>query len=202
MNLKDTYNRIAKDWQRDHKQDTWWIDGVDKFISFLKPNGAVLDVGCGAGEKSKYLINKGLNVTGIDFSEKMIEIARREVPGGRFFVADIKDTKTVTGMFDGIFMQAVLLHIPKNEVMAVLEKLNRKLKSSGCIYIAVKEKRLGGFEEEVKKEDDCGYPYERFFSYFGIDEIKEYLKRLGMRVVYENIASSGGRRWIQVIGQK
>ena len=78
--LKSTYNHIAEDWHKDHKEDTWWVEGTDKFVSFLKYNSLVLDVGCGAGVKSNYLINKGLKIVGLDFSEKMIEIAKREVP--------------------------------------------------------------------------------------------------------------------------
>lgn len=75
MNLKETYNKIADDWFKDHKVDDWWVEGTDQFISLLKPGASVLDVGCGAGLKSKYLSEKGLQVVGIDFSDKFIERA-------------------------------------------------------------------------------------------------------------------------------
>ncbi len=78
MDLKDTYNKIAEDWHKDHTQDDWWVDGTLKFISLVGVGKEVLDVGCGAGTKSKFLKENGLSVTGIDFSEKMIEIAKRE----------------------------------------------------------------------------------------------------------------------------
>ena len=101
--LKSTYNRIAEDWFRDHQEDTWWINGTEKFISLLKTDSSVLDVGCGAGVKSKYLVNKGLKVTGIDLSDKMIEIAKREVPQAKFKVADIIEPLGLGEKFDGIF---------------------------------------------------------------------------------------------------
>lgn len=202
MDLKATYNRIAEDWSRDHHGDTWWVEGTDTFVSFLKPESLVLDVGCGAGVKSQYLLGKGLEVVGVDFSEKMIEIAKREVPGATFYVADIKDLSGLQETFDGILAQAVLLHIPKAEAGAVVRGLRDKLVNGGYLYIAVKQKREGGREEEVLKENDYGYEYERFFSYFTLPEIQKYVADAGMEMRYENVALSGHTNWIQVICRK
>src|SRR5687767_4129226 len=148
MDIKETYNKIAEEWHKDHQTDDWWRNGTDKFISFLKTEDLVLDVGCGGGTKSKYLINKGLKIVGIDIAEKMVEIAKREVPEGKFIAMDLSRVETLEEMFDGIFMQAVLLHIPKKYAQEILGKMVNKLKSSGYLYIAVKEKVPNGVEEE------------------------------------------------------
>lgn len=202
MGLKETYDKIAKDWHNDHKLDDWWTKGTDKFISFIKENNLVLDVGCGAGTKSNYLINRKLRVVGIDLSEEMIKIARKEVPLGQFITMDLDDIEELPNSFDGIFMQAILLHIPKKDIEERLRKVARKLKEGGYLYIAVKEKRKGGPEEEIKIEKDYGYIYERFFSYFSKNEIVEYFKKLGFKLVYESVTSHGDTNWIQVIGKK
>lgn len=198
MNLKETYNRIAEDWTREHSQDDWWMPGVNKFISFLKPGSFVLDIGCASGHKAKYLISKGLKVTGIDFSEKMIEIIKREIPGYDFFVMDMKNLDDLKGNFDGIFAQNVLLHVSKKEVLKVLKTWLGKLRNSGYIYLSLKEKREDGPEEEVAKENDYGYDYERFFSYFTLDEIESYFKELNLKVYYKNSVD----KKLQIIGQK
>ena len=91
MNLKATYDKIAENWNEGHAKDTWWIAGTDKFSSFLKSGDSVLDVGCAGGLKSKYLASKGFVVTGIDFSNKMIELAQKRMPAGQFFVRDINE---------------------------------------------------------------------------------------------------------------
>ncbi|HAQ02741.1 TPA: hypothetical protein DEP30_03160 [Candidatus Nomurabacteria bacterium] len=206
IDLKNTYNKIAKDWHTDHEKDDWWYEGTDKFISYLKEGNSVLDIGCAGGVKSKYLINKGLRVTGIDFSENFIDIAKKEVSNGNFRVMDINNIDKLNETFDGIFIQAVLLHIPKNEVLNILKKVVSKLNEGGYLYIAVKEKREGGFEEEIKKENDYGYEYERFFSYFTLNEIKNYFKNIGLKVIFENeeppSRATRKTNWIQVIGKK
>lgn len=202
MDLKETYNRIAEDWHEDHKQDTWWTEGTDKFVALLKPGDLVLDVGCGAGTKSKYLTSRGLKIVGIDFSEKMIEIAKREAPEGEFQVMDMQEVGELASNYNGIFIQAALLHIRKSQAKEVLEKLLGKLEKDGFMYIAVKEKKLKVPAEEVLKEEDYGYPYERFFSYYTLEDIKGYLEELQMKIVYETVTPSGNTKWIQVIAQK
>lgn len=202
MDLKSTYNRIAKDWMGDHHGDTWWVEGTDKYISFLKPNAHILDIGCGAGEKSKYLVRKGFEVTGIDFSEAMIGLAKEQVPAGSFFVKDIKQPLRFKKMFDGVFAQAVLLHIPKNEVINVLKNITKPLKSGGYFYAAVKELRPGNKDEEIVKESNYGYKYERFFSYFTLDELKNYIVKIGLQTVYSNVTLSGKTNWIRIIAKK
>lgn len=202
MNLKDTYNLIAEDWYKDHQKDDWWIPGTDKFISFLRPGSNILDVGCGAGVKSDYLIKKGFKVTGIDFSDQMIGIAGREVKTGDFLVKDIKEPLLLDRQFDGVFAQAVLLHISRQEMTQVLKNILEPLKPGGYFYAAVKEVKPDRPEEGMLKENDYGYEYERFFSYYGAEELKQYLSDAGLKIVYQDVVSSGKTNWIQMIGQK
>jgi 2-polyprenyl-3-methyl-5-hydroxy-6-metoxy-1,4-benzoquinol methylase len=201
MDLRSTYDRIAEDWNRDHSRDDWWKEGLGKFTSFLKPHASVLDVGCGSGVKSKVLDEKGMVVTGIDFSEKMLEIAKQRVPNGDFQLVDLYDLSGFDKTFDGIFAQAVLLHIPHEDVGSIIHALNKKLVPGGYFYVAVKERRPGELAEEVVKENDYGYEYERFFSYFTVEEMKNYFLNEGLEIVYESVATSGRRNWIQIIGK-
>jgi 2-polyprenyl-3-methyl-5-hydroxy-6-metoxy-1,4-benzoquinol methylase len=204
--LKDTYNKIAESWHKDHESDNWWQAGTDVFISYLKEGARVLDVGCAGGTKSKYLSDRGLKVVGVDFSENLIAIAKKEVPEAQFQVMDIHDVDKLQGSFDGIFMQAVLLHIPRKEIQGILQKAVAKLNAGGYVYIAVKEKIEGGVEEEVKIDNDYGYEYERFFSYFSLDDFKEYFKNVGLELVYKDVMppnrTARKSNWMQVIGKK
>ncbi|MEQ1561249.1 MAG: class I SAM-dependent methyltransferase [Nitrospira sp.] len=202
MNLKDTYNKIAEDWVKDHNNDTWWVAGTDYFLSQLPRGSKILDVGCGGGIKTKYISEKGYKVLGIDFSEKMIEIAKRENPGVDFMTVDMFDIDTIQQSFDGIFAQASLLHIPKNKVLEVLEKMKDKLNADGLLYVAVKDIKDNKIEEEVKVEDHYGYEYERFFSYFSLGELVEYFKKLNMDVVWSVDKDTLETPWVQVIGKK
>lgn len=202
MNLCETYNLIAEEWHRDHQRDDWWVAGADAFVSRLPPGALVLDAGCGGGTKAKYLVGKGIRVVGIDFAEKMVAIARREVPSATFEVMPFMEADKLGRPFDGVFMQAALLHVPKKDVAQTLSKLVSTLKPGGFLYVSVKGRDEGQLEEETKSEDDYGYAYERFFSYFTLDEVKDAMREAGCEPVHEAVNPSGRTNWIHVTGRK
>ncbi len=162
----------------------------------------MLDAGCGAGTKSAYLAKKGLEVTGIDFSKKLIDIARREIPGQDFIVMDMADVNKLEGGFAGIFAQASLLHIAKKDTANVLQGFVSKLTPNGLLYVAVKGLPLSGIEEETKEENAFGYPYQRFFSYYSLNELLEHFQALGLTIIYKDIKTTGKSDWVQIIGRK
>ncbi len=202
IKLKETYNKIAKDWNGDHIIDTWWMKGADIFLSLLPNEASVLDIGCAGGFKTNYIKEKGFKVEGIDFSENMTEDARERFKDIYFRVMDIYDLDKLDKKYDGIFIQAVLLHIPKSDILDILNKVKSKLKDNGILHIAVKEKKNNGVEEEIKTENDYGYEYDRFFSYYSMDEFKNYFNKLGLKVIYEDVINSGRANWLNIIGRK
>ncbi len=204
MDLKETYNRIALHWHQDHSSDDWWVAGTDSFIKILPSEARVLDVGCGSGVKSKYFVERGLQVTGIDISDKLLEIAKKEAPKATFKILSMTDLDTISETFDGVFAQASLLHIPKKEAGDVVRKMAQRLVPGGILYIAVKEVRADKPEEAVEKEHDYGYDYERFFSYFSMEELKRYLTDAGVQVIstLRNPSPLGKTVWLQIMGKK
>lgn len=68
-----------------------------KLIIELLPNKEhskkVLDLGCGSGILAKKLVSKGYSVTGVDFSQEMLKIAKENVPSAKFIKSSLFDYK-------------------------------------------------------------------------------------------------------------
>ena len=75
-------------------------------VAFLKAKDIILDLdlGCGPGNIAKQLelCGKDISVTGIDLSEEMIELARRNVTSATFYCHDIRDIEFKEKSFDAI----------------------------------------------------------------------------------------------------
>jgi SAM-dependent methyltransferase len=65
--------------------------GIERLLLPLLPQGArVLDLCCGTGRLARWLARRGFDVTGIDGSEEMLELARRNAPEAAFVLADAR----------------------------------------------------------------------------------------------------------------
>ncbi len=98
----------------------------------------ILDVGCGTGRLSRYLSRRGAYVTGIDFSEKAINIAKniefdKPITYKVQSVFDMNDEE----YFDIIFSWGCVVIAAKNrdELKNILDKLRKSLKPDGRVLM-------------------------------------------------------------------
>jgi ubiquinone/menaquinone biosynthesis C-methylase UbiE len=128
---------------------------------------------------------------GFDISEELIKLAREHVPEARFEVADAVAYEYGENKFDAVFAFAALLHLDKEEVRSVLEKVARALKPGGVFYISLKHRKT--YQTEVK-EDKYG---KRLFYFYNPELIKELAANL-YEVASEDIEKIGGTNWLEM----
>ncbi len=98
-------------------------------------NIKILDLGCGPGELISELMQKfnNIEVTGIDFSEKMLEISSNRNPAAKHIKMDTAKLSELEGQYDIIICTHSLPYYkePKN----VFKELHRVLNSDGKILV-------------------------------------------------------------------
>lgn len=136
MDVKKAYNSWAPQYDSNQNK-TRDLEGVAlrdqlKTISF----NAVLEIGCGTGKNTQWLIEKAPVVTSVDFSGEMLELAKLKVPPGRakFIKADITHEWAFgNASFDLVSFSLVLEHI--ENLNFIFQETSKSLKTGGHVYL-------------------------------------------------------------------
>jgi ubiquinone/menaquinone biosynthesis C-methylase UbiE len=172
------YEKIASAYAKKFNQPS---EHIDDFMASLSGGKKVLDVGCGPGVDAKYLHDKGCNVTGVDLSKNMIDIAKKTIREVDFKVKDMRKMNFPNSSFDGIFIAYSLIHIPKEDVKAVIEKAYNLLKEDGILYVAVQT----GESKELFVTEPLDPKEQIFLNIFSKDEIEKNIQRAGFSIIKE-----------------
>lgn len=96
----------------------------------------MLDVGCGPGTVTAYLVDKGVDTSGVDLSPRMIEHPRRRYPHCRFSVGSATALDLVDRSLGGILGWWSLFNLPRDVLPGVLQTMARALVPGGRLMIA------------------------------------------------------------------
>lgn len=111
-------------------------ENYDKFLKQLPSNAYILDFGCGSGRDSKYFIDNGYKVKSIDGSIEMCKFASKYI-NQQVYCMKFEDLKDVN-IYDGIWACSSILHVEKENLPKVLDKMIKALKENGIIYTSFK----------------------------------------------------------------
>lgn len=125
----------------EYKQKSGMIfDRYSLMLSMLhseeKPPKLVLDIGCGNGFFSSFLVREGYEVIGLDVNERALRIARMKL--NRLFTPVIADAQHLPfrkKLFDVIILSMVLEHLQSPTLC--LMNVNSVLKDSGIVIISI-----------------------------------------------------------------
>lgn len=137
---------------------------ADRFTTFLEGK-RILDAGCGPGHYAEYFQQKQYDVTCVDISPEMVRLAQSR--GLTVEVGDIEKLRFPDASFDGVWANAVLLHLPRAQVPAALDEIARVLVPAGVAHVSLKEGQKEGFEERASQPNT-----KRWFSHLTDEEMR------------------------------
>ncbi|MFB7332685.1 class I SAM-dependent DNA methyltransferase [Streptomyces adustus] len=144
------------------------------YAELVGDRGPVADLGCGPGRTTGHLSRLGLSVFGLDLSESMLAIARRENPGLRFEQGSMLDLDLADGTLAGALCWYSSIHTPLDRLPDLFAEFHRVLAPGGHLLIAF---QVG--DEPRHHDRPWGHPVSLHFRRRRPEQIAELLADAG-----------------------
>jgi len=177
---KKAWDNIGEKTASPYIKNKKYLGLFNKFCNKLPKNAAVLDLGCGPGLPiTKELVDRGFRVTGIDISDTMIKVAKKNVPNAKYVRV------SMTGIdfdneFDGVVSSYTMLCLDPNNFRKTAAKVTKSLKKGGFFLLSLNEPspdhKDGDNIANIMEEKLYSRPYTE-------SEIREIFSKLGMKVL-------------------
>ncbi|MCE3297338.1 MAG: SAM-dependent methyltransferase [Crocinitomicaceae bacterium] len=179
--VADLFNRWAERYQTRFMNVDLYAESFDLFCKELKSGASLLEVGCGPGNITNYLLGKrpDLEIHGIDLAEEMIALAQKNNPQASFEVMDCRDIRELEQEFDGIMCGFCLPYLSKEESLEFISASAALLNPGGLLCISTMEDDYSnsGYQTSSDGKD-------RIYMYFHEEAyLAGAMKNKGFRII-------------------
>ena len=160
---------------------------LDSLCRLIPSNADILDLGSGPGiPYDKYFVSQGHNVVGVDFSERHLNLARKNVPKANYILGDFSKASFAEKSFNAVLSFYAIFHIPRREHPQLFVKMHKWLKPKGIILVTLGT--TGG--EYVEEKDWCGV--RMAWSSYDPDTYKQIMNQTGFAVLEADFEGQPG----------
>lgn len=181
--VESTYAKIAQAYSDEFFADTSDIPIINELTKRLPKGARVLDLGCGPGQFTKYLVDQGLVAEGVDISDEMLAIARARVPKVTFRKMDMRKLEYPDHTFDGILAAYSIIHIPAAELPGVFAGIRRVIRPNGYVLFIAQQ----GEPDQIRDEP-LAKGEKIFVNFFSKERLNSALIQAGFKVVDQGSA--------------
>jgi SAM-dependent methyltransferase len=181
FSIRDSYDRIADEYARRlfHELDGKPLDRelLKRLAAEVAGRGEVCDMGCGPGQVARYLRDQGAAVSGLDLSQRMVDVARQLNPDIPFRQGDMLAPELPDESLAGIAAFYAIVNIPRESLPKVFGEMQRVLKPDGLMLLAF---HIG---DEILRENELwGRPISMDFFLLQPSAIRKQLEGAGLTV--------------------
>lgn len=179
------WDALAESYDAERTGDAVYDACMRQPVADLRPEGTVLECGCGTGLATGYLLDGAEYVHALDFSGRMLEEVRRKYPDERVATrqADVRALPYADDTFDCVLAANVLQHLVPSEQPRAAAELLRILKPGGRYAVSVHHFSLDKQELGWRKEGKPGQPDTDYVYLYTRDELAALFPRARIRAM-------------------
>jgi len=168
-----------------------------ELIEFAGPRAALLDLGCGAGQDTRWLLARRHHAIGIDLTWPLLIHARRRSRRVPLVHGDMRALPFRPGSFDAIWAAASLIHLTKPTARRLLYALRVQVPVGGLLAATIAHGRQAGFLRR-------GWIPGRYFARWMKAGLERTVRQAGWEVVFLETVTGKERkgRWLNLIARR
>lgn len=162
---------------------------LDELIKRIPSNSNILDVGCGSGFPiASYLIEQGFDVTGLDGSQKLLDIAKEKCPKMKGVCGDVRSIE-LNETFNAIVEWWCLFHIPKPDHEMMIHRFSEWLKPNGILEFTSGDAAFEAASSDMLNQE---------LHFYSLDpsEYEKYLKQYNFKIILKESDQPNHLVWI------
>ena len=180
--VEDLYNTVAKEYAEtfsgEHEKKPKDQEILHRFSLEIGDRRPVWDFGCGPGQTTKYLKDLGIEISGLDLSEEILEQARTINPEIHFRKGNILELEFENVSIAGIVAFYAIVHFTEEQIGVAFGEVFRVLKPGGIFLFTY---HIG--KETIHVEEFLGKKVDIELMLFKTDFICRCLKKTGFKII-------------------
>lgn len=133
----ETWNKVAQLYQDKFMDLDLYNETYDLFCDLIaNKNPTVLELGCGPGNITKYLLNKRPDfiIDAVDVAPNMIALAQNNIPNASFKVMDVREINSIQKQFDALVCGFCIPYLSQSDVSKLIVDSHQLLVNNGILY--------------------------------------------------------------------
>lgn len=182
MGAVGVFDKLADSYQDKFMDVSLYHDSLDLFCqNILKENATVLELACGPGNITKYVLEKrpDFKILGTDLAPNMIRLAKKNNPNAEFKILDFRKIKLLNQKFDAVLCGFGLPYLSKKEVLEFITDSDQILHDGGILYLSTMEDDNQNSRFQKGSSGD-----EVFINYHQADYLVEALENNGFTIIH------------------
>jgi ubiquinone/menaquinone biosynthesis C-methylase UbiE len=180
--IQSTYDTVAKEYAeaffKEHEKKPMDFEMLRRFALEIGEREPVWDFGCGPGQTVQYLKDLGVEISGLDLSEKILEQAKAFYPGICFQKGNMLDLKFENDSIAGVVAFYSIVHFSEEQVGIAFREIFRVLQPGGIFLLTF---HLGN--KSIHIEEFLGSKVDVDFMFFTPEFITSCLKKSGFKKI-------------------
>jgi len=137
----NVFDKRAKEYEDKFMDVSLYHDTFNTFCSYLPEKANVLELACGPGNITQYLLRQRLDlqILATDLSPRMLELARKNNPAAVFRLLDCRDIGQLEPIYDAIMCGFCLPYLSKEQSIELIHDAGTILRENGVLYLSTME---------------------------------------------------------------